>query len=354
MKEMMIWKVLDAKGEELYDFDIKNLMLDYYSAYEKKHRNEPDYKNKVIENAKKVQEFIEEGEYIKAWLHYKEDPYIEMNTANAFDCDNSNRTCQFTEDLYQILWGWKPTSSRGCFFTRFKEAGTEQCTESWTSYEFGGDTMNSFKTTYNRFENVKNKPEELEKFAWNCGKIGNFVLVPAGFNRYRYSCTLDYWDSSLKLLKGKSESDEWNSNGRKVIWDSQYFNCYINTFFLWDYVQKKEDGEYDILELGTREEDSLMLSNRGVEKFLENVNRAIINRGKFMTSMLKIAKLEKGNIYEMFRENVFESDRTYEGYEDVIQNLLELIEDKIEKNVLKAEELERVKEILIDLEKNWE
>lgn len=73
-----------------------------------------------------------------------------------------------------------------------------------------------------------------------------------------------------------------------------------------------------------------------------------------MTAMLKIAKLEKGNIYGMFRENVFESDRTYEGYEDVIQNLLELIDDKIEKNVLKVEELERVKEILIDLEKNLE
>lgn len=73
-----------------------------------------------------------------------------------------------------------------------------------------------------------------------------------------------------------------------------------------------------------------------------------------MTAMLKIAKLEKGNIYGMFRENVFESDRTYEGYEDVIQNLLELIDDKIEKKVLKAEELERVKEILIDLEKNLE
>ena len=60
---MMIWKVLATKEEELYDFDIKNLMLDYYSAYEKNHRNEPDYKNKVIENAQKVQEFIESGEY---------------------------------------------------------------------------------------------------------------------------------------------------------------------------------------------------------------------------------------------------------------------------------------------------
>lgn len=221
------------------DFDIKNLMLDYYSAYEKNHRNEPDYKNKVIENAQKVQEFIESGEYLKAWLHYKEDPYIEMNRVNVFDCDNSNRTCRFMEDVYQILWGWKPTNSSGCFFTRFKDAGTKK----WMSYEFGGDTMNSFQTTYNRFENVKNKSAELEKFAWNCGKIGNFVLVPAGFNRYRYSYTLDYWDSSLKLLKGKNESDEWNSNGRKVIWDSQYFNRYINTFFLWDYVQKKDDGE---------------------------------------------------------------------------------------------------------------
>lgn len=70
-----------------------------------------------------------------------------------------------------------------------------------------------------------------------------------------------------------------------------------------------------------------------------------------MTAMLKIAKLEKGNIYEMFRENIFESDKAYEGYKEVIRDLLELLEDKIEKNVLKAEELEKVKEILENLAK---
>lgn len=51
------------------------------------------------------------------------------------------------------------------------------------------------------------------------------------------------------------------------------------------------------------------------------MNRAIINRGKFMTAMLKIAKLEKGNIYE--EHNLRYSEERV--FQDEVQRTLLLV-----------------------------
>ena len=64
--------------------------------------------------------------------------------------------------------------------------------------------MNSFSTTYGLWEKISNGDNtKFEVFAIRTHTVGNFVLVPYGFNRWRYSQTFDYWDKSLSILKEK-------------------------------------------------------------------------------------------------------------------------------------------------------
>lgn len=313
----------------LYDYDVKNSMFSYYSAYEYLHKGEQEYK-KVKDNAKQVQTLNRQGEYILAFMCYKRDPYREKeDKRNQFDCDDSNHTCRFMEEVYEKLW------------TRDKKTG--------------GDTMNSFLTTWNSYssykvelkqtvlgfkEMIEQYPEDeglLKKFnlfASNSGKIGNFILVPKGFNTERYRLTKDYWDKSLEILKTGKNSDA-------IDWDKEDFNQYINTFFLWDYVTKKNENEYEICLLGERRnENSNFLSEDGIKQFLDNVNEKIINRGKFMAAMLELVLHEEGKkLYETFVNKIFSSDKVYSGYADVISEMKVIIKE-MEKELDKLQQIE--------------
>ena len=146
--------------------------------------------------------------------------------------------------------------------------------------------------------------------------IGNFVLVPAYFNAWRYSKTNDFWDDSLILLLNKKDEEKWlykNNEKTPVIWSKNDFIKYINYFFLWDYVSI-DDKKYSVETL-----------DKDFEKFFKKVTCYIQRRGIFMIAMLKIQQ-DFSDVYEMI-QNMLLSDTVYEGYADVVKNIQKLTED---------------------------
>ncbi len=181
------------RTQETETFDFKGLMGEYYKDYADYHKHEDEYKCLL----KRLPE-MNTKDNIKKWFLYKTlDADLKKNIKR-FDCDSWNGTCELTNQIYKKLWQNK---ERGEF------------------NKFGGDTINSFAYTFNSFmkggsfrksydiyeknEECRKKSNELlgvGEFARNVGCLGNFTLVPSGFNRYR-SRLGDYFDLSLKESK---------------------------------------------------------------------------------------------------------------------------------------------------------
>lgn len=181
-----------------------------------------------------------------------------------FDCDG-NKNCKLSLDIYEKLWG------------------------DFEKKVYGPDTINSFITSYKKSKSdINNRTDEMfRNFAVLTHTIGNFTLVPRmedkfekGFNSYRGFKYGDYWDISLQhLLK-----DGFNK-------DKDKFQKYIDTFFLWDYVDEEYNplslfmkyNDFTIRKLGIRFDE---VDNNNYQNFLDNVEYAIKRRGKFMVYML--------------------------------------------------------------------
>lgn len=247
------------------------------------------------------------------WLTYK--------IMDFGDCESG----YLAEAVYEVLWIHGAKKERNYWpLALFK------------GEKFGPDTMNSMATTLNKYmenkiiipqgaqmstlwiakdfneqreEHYQNEEmmgtdsetglwKEWKNFARNVGCIGNFTLVPKGFNTFRNNKVSDYWDLSLGLLKEKSYTDKWKvcTEKDKKFWDNRDFRKYINTFFLWEYVD--DDGKSIALfdrsskRLGPPQEvkpDGGDYKYGAFRSFLDNANRLIKRRGVFMTAMLEIA-----------------------------------------------------------------
>lgn len=148
--------------------------------------------------------------------------------------------------------------------------------------------MNSFTTTRRIWENMKEGKSALYPmmncFAKLTHTLGNFVLVPYGFNAARYLPTNDYWDAALKILEEKGFETK-----KGLLFKKENYKRYINYFFLWDYVEK--DG-YKAKPLFGKEIGKRARKPNGekeITEYLQNVNRYIRRRGIFMVAMLRIA-----------------------------------------------------------------
>lgn len=248
-------------------------------------------------------------DHIELWLEYR-------NTGKGWDCDgsgkNSNVTCGLSRDIYKVLWGWDSEKD-----SPFKN------TKQFDNMRMGPDTMNSFfkvltdvieivnpegkkeyfktvgktlgkkkmwwsKEDFERegflklIENVRHNNEVgvlITEYAKLTHTIGNFVLVPNGFNQGRAFKTNDYWDLSLMLIE-KGIKCKGNM-------PSELLLKYINTFFLWDYV----DENYNIKPFFT----SHSLQNKKPKTIqeavilLQSITNAILRRGYFMVAILKVA-----------------------------------------------------------------
>ncbi|WP_392486557.1 hypothetical protein ACER0A_005360 [Haloimpatiens sp. FM7315] len=266
------------------------------------------------------------------------------------DCDGSGNTGNISliHDVYFKLWGWKKDSST---FENNQDSGF-RC-------QFGGDTMNSVqyilndvvKEIINRQENKNLFDKKIGHFSINyllglygdleCRKqlikalnsveylsqyfngyhtIGNFVLVPSYFNRWRgiNGKVQDYWDFSLKHLKEEGWKDDFNNKGNNI---KDYYR-YINYFFLWGYV----DDQGNCIELLKRNNDSI----KNKEHFLEKVVKLIKNRSCFMIAMLRLQQKLGIKAYVKLREKVFlKDDGVYKNFDEVFEVLKELLGEDI-------------------------
>lgn len=272
---------------------------------------------------------------IQFWINYR-------NKSGAWDCDGSGsrskNTCSLSRDIYKMLWGWESVID-----SRYKMA---------SSYNYvcmGPDTMNSYfkiltcvielvdpegKKQY--FQSIKGKKRWskqdtsregflklinkvrkhtdvgplLNEYAKLTHTIGNFVLVPAGFNNGRVNATNDYWDLSLIILK---DNPEWMPQ--------ELFQKYINTFFLWDYV----DENYEIKPFFKTH--SLQNKNpNSVSEAIELIQRItnfILRRGSFMVEMLKIATKHSAKYPEILNELSNMKKANMENAVEIIKNSIE-------------------------------
>lgn len=265
-----------------------------------------------------------------------------------FDCDGTVRKdylkqgyySWFPREIYRTLWYWRDLCR--VKDVPFPYATVRQFADSCydDGIRMGPDTMNSFWITFslylishygqtykwNNFKNTvffqegengrqRNRADRikelieadenyigsagLKEFAKMTHTVGNLVLVPAGYNGYRGTqpCIKDYFDLSLENLihvrDGKRYLGEEQAVRRKN------FIKYINTFFLWDYV----DGEYEVLPLcashavqmetqrrtGRLEARGVLPRIDEIDGLCAEINGKIYRRGLFVVAMLRIA-----------------------------------------------------------------
>lgn len=265
-----------------------------------------------------------------------------------FDCDGTVRKdylkqgyySWFPREIYRKLWNWQDlcrTEDVEFKFNTIRQFG-RSCYNN--KMQMGPDTMNSFWITFSaylisnysdtyRWNNFKNTvffkdgdngrqrnradrikalieadenyihSEMIKEFAKWTNTVGNLVLVPAGYNGSRGTqpCIKDYFDLSLEnLVCGWDENCYLGEDSRAR---KQNFIKYINTFFLWDYV----DINYEPVALCESHKKQMemqrmtkKLEARGVlpekeeiDDLCSNINVRIQNRGLFVTAMLRIA-----------------------------------------------------------------
>lgn len=278
------------KQDKPEQFDMKkNLMHDYYNAYESKHKNDKAYQAML-----KRTEQMSKKRGVALWYDYKTADENYTPKKYRFDCDSSNETNDLMNEVYALLW-WNEADKWGI-----------------DKDSFGSDTMNSFATTFNALMQKNNHKESyaayvnetetkmskkiVDAYAEHTGYLGNFTLVPRGYNTARYNSFKDYWDLSLDALR-REETVRLDDVGMD-------FNRYINTFFLWDYVGKTYHvrplfaGHGPLLRpkdhiLPRRYEQGQVneFDEFGeFKEFMSNANRNIERRGSFMVAMLRIAK----------------------------------------------------------------
>lgn len=261
---------------------------------------------------------------------------LNESKGNLVDCDGSSGTTTATaliHEIYVVLWNWKVEGDN-----TFAKIGGDifDC-------EFGADTYNSVQTTMNQvvknfaskndsynslkvnrrkysigftlelynyqevstsFKQDLNKRKYLKNYINTYHCIGNFGLVPRGFNVGRGGG--DYMDFALKHLDQKGWKENFNTGKNK----GADFKRYVNYFFLWDYFLM--DGNIRTL----RPSSSSEISD---ERFMEIACAIIERRSTFMVGMLKLKKVIGPDLYSEIRTNVFCEDETiYDSYKCVM------------------------------------
>ena len=313
---------LQSDNPENYDFK-NQIYLDY---------------NKCRNGKNRTKEYIQN--YIKEIVEATgTNKYSLMKSySGGFDCDNSNGSCALTGEIYSKLWGWEEKTTVNFRYLHKRDQVNQNL-----NIEYGGDTMNSVQTSLNKLKKeFSGTGREIEN---NCilseidssfndficiyHTIGNFTLVPAGFNSRRGG--EDYWDSALEILK-----NGWKDKFKSDIKNKDNFNSFINYFFLWDYVTVK-DCEYLVNNLfvesmnsnsidetieRTTELDKNNREGTTIHIFAKNATYCIKRRSLFMILMLKLEERMGLNNYSELRHQIFSKKvKCYESYSEVIESI---------------------------------
>ncbi|MEC5424306.1 hypothetical protein QGM71_12470 [Virgibacillus sp. C22-A2] len=301
-----------SSWQEIQDyllFDMKKLAI--------LNKSELESKKDYFKNSQITLEYKDEKtEFINNWLRYKIATKLRLYTT-LFDCDTTElvKTVLF-ESLITKVDSLQYNGNRG--FIVNDEINLES------------DTMHSFATTFNSFlreilnyvepnwienyirkynltkpneiyrdiyflENINRWYEEmnsrdksiyeaLQKFAVHSHTIGNFIMVPKGYNAGRYLRTCDYWDLTLIDLKKIISQDNCNLD----------YKWYAKKYYLFNLERyfKKSMSEYTIEE----NESILLFENHSfqhkkpigeeVKEFANNVTSLISDRG--LSILIKI------------------------------------------------------------------
>lgn len=397
-------ELLDLKeqfDEELWRQHFNKL----YKGEESSRRRDKSFYKSVLDDMKSI---VNNGSALTNFLAYKGLPAL-----CGFDCDGTishdhNKQgyySWFMREIYRTLWNWQDLyeTDEKEFKNMMVKRFAKSCFE---DMEMGPDTMNSFWITFcaylisfyddtykwnGNFKNtflfktgengeqrkrairlksdIKNRVEtrinnkNIDRFAQLTHTIGNMVLVPAGYNGYRGTkyYLKDYFDLSLCNLLHNS----WDSNNYLVKKDEERqwkFRKYINTFFLWDYV----DETYDVKPLCESHKEKMLEktlngtnvlpAENEIDDLCIEINRRIERRSCFMLAMLKIAlgmnydrkskyeyheeqhkEWNTSGIYKLFMDEVFLNDNVYNGYGDIIEKMADVATDKVKGRTSEAE-----------------
>ncbi len=221
------------------------------------------------------------------------------------DCDN----CDSVSQIYSALWGdinWRGDTMNSVhkrivdLISTFKDdekAVLKGRADSrrYLTQCFCGEHSESFKR---RLKGTKYLSDYIDVYH----TLGNFVLVPKGFNTKRAGLCNDYWDKSLAHLKLNDFGDYKCKN----------FSKYINCFFLWDYVDIV-DGSYMERNISPHNINDI----EQYKDFFKETVRIIRRRGMFMTAMLML----KQDDYHKLQKSIFDTSKIYDGFDSVISEI---------------------------------
>ena len=186
-----------------------------------------DFKNEYVKTDSN-DEIIEPSEYKKSsekfvqYIKNKELSEISFDCNGYGDGKNNEQLCTLIREIYNKIWGWDNNTAG------FSAKST------FGNIMLAPSTMNSILSMIKQKRNKRKLTEydlyELD-FEWYYSMVhslGNFTLVPVGFDEERNKKFLSYWDLSLNELKNNG------CDGFK----KDDFAKFINFFFLWDYVDE--------------------------------------------------------------------------------------------------------------------
>lgn len=215
------------------------------------------------------------------------------------------------------------------------------------AYTFGHYGGGSFRTAYQKYHETADQAvfqDIFSVYAHRVSCLGNFTLVPRKYNGRRgIGRCKDDWDLSLNFLKMDWESAD--EKERTWLGKTQMsFTKYVNTFFLWDYVDEHYQviplfsGHQSLLDDPNAQHSVYPKENDEYKQFTTNANRFILRRGIFMAAMLRIAR-QVPKDYVCFVKEMFSVDKRFSSMEDVITQMLHIhdlsIDTQSELNQLK-------------------
>lgn len=340
---------------------------------------------------------VNNGSALTDFLAYKGLPEF-----CGFDCDGTiphaygkqGYYSWFTREIYRVLWNWQDLCETD--EEEFKNIPVKRYAKScFEDMEMGPDTMNSFWITFctylvsffedtykwNNFKNTflfkagendgqrkrairlksdiesrtetRISNEEINMFAQLTHTIGNMVLVPAGYNGYRGTKQYlkDYFDLSLDNLLYSRDKNHYLDGEN----EERQQRKYVNTFFLWDYVDKNYEvrplcnSHEKKIQKKTLDGTHVLPEKEEIDDLCNNINNRIKRRGFYMLAMLKIAsgmnydgeskyqycqkqykewqEWNVSGIYKLFMGEVFLNNKIYDGYGDVIKKMV-VVADK--------------------------
>lgn len=234
-----------------------------------------DFKNESLK-----EEVKHEKNPVKKFLKYK-------ISGSSFDCDRS----ELARSLYKKIWRLSDeqlanydSDTMNSFYRIYRLLLLAYDIEQGNSY-WKSSGISNYKLRYkwllDEYDYYKeiNEHKEVQKFAGLTHSIGNFTLVPKGFNTKRNALFDDYWDITLEYFLKEFGEDTFLQHCQKF----KYIGAYL------------DNSEIQMYWDGHAMNNKKLPSNFNTIQILEvikKINRSIEIRGKEMLQELPNMKTQ--------------------------------------------------------------